>query len=53
MPKGYERMRDSFKRDGMSDAGAKRKAARIHNAANPGNPVGRKTHGKKKKRRAK
>jgi hypothetical protein len=31
MPKGYTRMRDKFKRGGMSDKGAKRKAARIYN----------------------
>lgn len=41
-------MRDSFKRDGMSDARAKEKAARIWNAKHPGNPVVR--HEGKRKR---
>ena len=42
MPKGYERMRDSFKRKGMSDKAAKRKAARIWNSKHKGkNTVGR------------
>lgn len=42
MPRGYEKMRDAFKRKGMSDKGAKRKAARIWNAEHPDNPVTRK-----------
>ncbi len=32
MPKAYEKMRDSFKAGGMSDAAAKGKAARIYNS---------------------
>ncbi len=46
MPKGYEKMRDSFIRKGMTEKAAKGKAARIWNAAHPNNPVGR--HEKKK-----
>jgi len=42
MPKGYEKMRDSFKREGMSDKGAKAKAAKIWNAKHKDNPVTRK-----------
>ncbi len=44
MPKAYEKMRDSFKRSGMSDKAAKGKAARIYNAKRkPGaKPVTRK-----------
>jgi len=44
MPKPYERMRDAFKKKGMSDKAAKRKAARIYNAKHPENPVTRKKH---------
>ncbi len=44
MPKGYEHMRDAFKKAGMSDKAAKAKAARIWNAKHKKNPVGR--HGK-------
>lgn len=32
MPKKYEAMRDKFKSQGMSDKGAKTKAAKIYNA---------------------
>ena len=42
MPAGYEAMRDKFKKQGLSDKAAKRKAARIWNAKHPNNPVGRK-----------
>lgn len=42
MPKGYERMRDKFKGDGMSDKKAKEKAARIWNSRHKKNPVTRK-----------
>lgn len=35
MPKKYERMRDSFKSQGLSDKAAKGKAARIYNAQRP------------------
>jgi len=49
MPKPYERMRDKFKREGLSDKAAKKKAARVHNKRNPSNPVTRKKHGKRKK----
>ena len=45
MPKAYEKMRDKFKSEGMSDKGAKRKAARIFNSKNPKRPVTRKKHG--------
>jgi hypothetical protein len=31
VPKKYEAMRDSFKKKGMSDKDAKKKAARIYN----------------------
>ena len=44
MPEGYERMRDAFKREGLSDKAAKRKAARIWNSKHPQNPVTRKKH---------
>lgn len=44
MPKGYEKMRDKFKREGMSDKAAKAKAAAIWNAKHKDNPVGRKSH---------
>jgi len=40
MPKGYEKMRDKFKKT-MSTAAAKKKAARIWNSKHPGNTVGR------------
>jgi hypothetical protein len=46
MPKGYEKMRDAFKKEGMGDKTAKGKAARIWNAKHPENPVTRKKHGK-------
>jgi hypothetical protein len=32
MPKVYEQMRDKFKKEGMKDKPAKKKAARIFNA---------------------
>jgi hypothetical protein len=48
MPKGYEKMRDKFKREGMSDKAAKAKAARIWNAKHKDNPVTGKHKGKKK-----
>ncbi len=41
MPAGYEAMRDKFKKEGMSDAAAKKKAARIWNSKHKKNPVGR------------
>lgn len=47
MPKGYEHMRDSFKKEGMSDKGAKEKAAKIWNSKHPSSPVTGKHHGKK------
>ncbi len=43
-PVGYEKMRDKFKKEGMSDKGAKAKAARIWNAKHPHNTVTRKKH---------
>jgi hypothetical protein len=48
MPKGYEKMRDKFIRQGMSPRSAKAKAARIWNAKHPNNPVTRKKHKKKR-----
>jgi len=45
MPKGYTKMRDKFKRQGMSDKAAKKKAARIHNSRRGSKrPVTRKKH---------
>lgn len=38
MPKQYESMRDEFKKEGMSDKAAKRKAARIYNARRGSKP---------------
>ncbi len=50
MPRGYEKMRDAFKAQGMSDKAAKRKAARIWNAKHKGaQSVGR-GRGKKRSR---
>ena len=43
MPKAYEKMRDKFKSEGMSDKSAKEKAARIYNSKRgKRKPVGRK-----------
>ncbi len=42
MPKGYETMRDAFKKKGMGDKAAKKKAARIWNSKHKSNPVTRK-----------
>ena len=46
MPKRYEKMRDSFKQEGLSTKAAKTKAAKIYNATRkPGaKPVTRKKH---------
>lgn len=46
MPRRYEKMRDKFKREGMTSKAAKTKAAKIHNATRkPGQrPVTRKKH---------
>jgi hypothetical protein len=42
MPKGYEKIRDKFKSEGMSDKAAKKKAAKIWNSSHKGkNTVGR------------
>lgn len=41
MPKGYEKMRDKFKKEGMGEKAAKQKAAKIWNSKHPKNPVGR------------
>jgi hypothetical protein len=51
VPKGYEKMRDRFKKSGLSDEAAKAKAARIWNAAHPENPVGPHQHGKSRKKK--
>jgi len=42
MPRGYEKLRDAFKKEGMGDKAAKGKAARIWNAKHKENPVTRK-----------
>jgi hypothetical protein len=49
MPKRYEKMRDKFKKEGLSDKAAKKKAARIYNAARKQGqaPVTRKKHRKR------
>ena len=39
MPKAYEKMRDEFKKQGLSDKAAKAKAARIYNSKHPKQPV--------------
>ena len=39
MPAGYEKMRDKFISEGMSEEAAKRKAARIWNSTHKKNPV--------------
>ena len=46
MPKVYEKMRDQFKKQGLSDKAAKRKAARLYNARRKvgQKPVTRKAH---------
>jgi hypothetical protein len=42
MPKGYEEMRDKFKKEGLSAKSAKKKAAKIWNSSHKGkNTVGR------------
>ncbi len=41
MPAGYEKMRDSFIKKGMSKKLAQKKAAKIWNFKHPNNPVGR------------
>lgn len=43
MPKQYERMRDKFIKEGMSERAAKEKAAKIYNAKHPNKPVTRKS----------
>jgi hypothetical protein len=50
MPKQYERMRDRFKREGLSDKEAKRRAAAIYNSRpeNKSHPVTYKRKGKGK-----
>jgi hypothetical protein len=47
MPRAYEKMRDKFKKEGMSDKAAKQKAARIYNSKHPKSPVTNKKHKKK------
>ncbi len=44
MPRGYEKMRDEFKKKGLSSKAAKAKAARIWNAKHKSNPVTRAKH---------
>lgn len=46
MPRMYERLRDKFKREGLSTAAAQRKAAKIYNSRNPKKPVTGKHKGK-------
>lgn len=36
MPRGYEKMRDKFKKEGVSDEKAKEKAAKIWNSKHKG-----------------
>ncbi len=43
MPKEYVAMREAFKKKGMSDRGAKAKAAKIYNSKHPSVPVTRKS----------
>jgi hypothetical protein len=43
-PAGYEKMRNKFRKDGMSMRAAKTKAARIWNARHKRNPVTRRKH---------
>lgn len=43
MPKAYEKMRDKFKSEGMSDKKAKEKAAKIYNSKHHKSPVTRKS----------
>jgi len=45
MPAGYERMKEKFKRGGMSDKAAKEKAARIWNSKHKKDSVTRRGHG--------
>ena len=50
MPVQYEKMRDRFKSEGLSDKAAKTKAAKIYNSQNPTTPVtGSHRRGKKRK----
>lgn len=53
MPKKYEKMRDKFKRQGMSEKAAKGKAARIYNSQRkPGQaPVTRKHSAKRRRKK--
>jgi len=44
MPKAYEKMKSRFKKEGLSDQAAKKKAAKIYNSKNPKKPVTRKKH---------
>jgi len=44
MPKGYEKMRDQFIEEGMTEKAAKKKAAKIWNSKHKNNPVTRKKH---------
>ncbi len=46
MPKGYEKMRDSFVSKGMPLKAAKTKAAKIWNSKHKANPVTRKEKGR-------
>ncbi len=48
MPKGYEKMRDKFMSEGLSEKAAQTKAAKIWNSKHPDNPVTGKHKGKKK-----
>lgn len=43
MPKAYEKMRDEFRKEGLSEQAAKTKAAKIYNSTHPKNPVTRKS----------
>ena len=48
MPEGYEKMRDTFMKQGMSEKAAKTKAAKIWDSKHPDNPV---TRGHEKRNR--
>ena len=43
MPKAYEKMRDKFRREGMSLKAAQSKAARIYNSKHKSRPVTRRS----------
>ena len=50
MPRGYEKMRDKFNREGLSYDEAQAKAAAIWNSKHPKKPVSGREKGNKPKR---